>query len=292
MKGIDVSVHEKVIDWEKVKKSGIEFAMIKASQGGSTKSDIISPFTDSYFKKNIENAYANGIKCGAYHYMTGNSSEDAEAEADWFLEQVSPYKSRLRFPCALDFEDARYKSNTAIHNTLLVKTFLRAVERAGFIPMLYTNRSFLNCYLNKAELDEYDIWFALYKNLRTNYPVPDQVNNLTIWQWDDAASVDGINKKVDINEGYFDYSKKEREFIPGDVVMLKPNTKLYYKNGPSIPNHVKDYLHVVAAVDYHGKRVRKSGDECVLLGKKVNPKTKNITDGINTWVAKENIMFY
>ena len=34
MKGIDISVYQMGADWKKVKNSGIEFAMIKASQGG------------------------------------------------------------------------------------------------------------------------------------------------------------------------------------------------------------------------------------------------------------------
>ena len=33
MKGIDVSVHNGIIDWQKVKESGIDFAIIRAGFG-------------------------------------------------------------------------------------------------------------------------------------------------------------------------------------------------------------------------------------------------------------------
>ena len=43
MKGIDISVYQMGADWKKVKNSGIEFAMIKASQGGGIRDKGIAP---------------------------------------------------------------------------------------------------------------------------------------------------------------------------------------------------------------------------------------------------------
>ena len=41
MKGIDVSYHQGVIDWKKVKESGIEFAILRAGYGRSGDQSII-----------------------------------------------------------------------------------------------------------------------------------------------------------------------------------------------------------------------------------------------------------
>lgn len=56
MKGIDVSIFQGEVDWLSVRNAGIEFALIKCSQGGFTNSSAISPFTDRYFKRNIVGA--------------------------------------------------------------------------------------------------------------------------------------------------------------------------------------------------------------------------------------------
>ena len=60
IKGIDVSHHQNNVEWEKVKKSGISFAFIKATEGAW--------FKDSKFNTNINQAKKNGIYVGAYHY--------------------------------------------------------------------------------------------------------------------------------------------------------------------------------------------------------------------------------
>lgn len=44
-KGIDVSKHQGIINWNKVKKAGIEFAIIRAGYGKST--------VDKYFTEEM-----------------------------------------------------------------------------------------------------------------------------------------------------------------------------------------------------------------------------------------------
>ena len=56
MKGIDISVYQMGADWKKVKNSGIEFAMIKASQGGGIKDKGIAPFEDRGFAGSVAGA--------------------------------------------------------------------------------------------------------------------------------------------------------------------------------------------------------------------------------------------
>ena len=47
-KGIDVSKHQGIINWNKVKKTGIEFAIIRAGYGKST--------VDKYFTEEMQEA--------------------------------------------------------------------------------------------------------------------------------------------------------------------------------------------------------------------------------------------
>jgi GH25 family lysozyme M1 (1,4-beta-N-acetylmuramidase) len=64
--GIYVSDWQGYIDYSKVSESGIEIVYIKASQGSNIK--------DPYFDINYENAKANGLKVGFYHFLTASST--------------------------------------------------------------------------------------------------------------------------------------------------------------------------------------------------------------------------
>ena len=64
--GIDVSDWQGYIDYRQVREAGIEVVYIKASQG--------SDFKDPYFDINYENAKANGLKVGFYHFMTATNT--------------------------------------------------------------------------------------------------------------------------------------------------------------------------------------------------------------------------
>jgi lysozyme len=63
--GIDVSNWQGYIDYGSVKSSGIDVVYIKASQGSNIK--------DAYFDINYENAKANGLKVGFYHFLTATN---------------------------------------------------------------------------------------------------------------------------------------------------------------------------------------------------------------------------
>ncbi len=64
--GIDVSNWQGYIDYAQVRNSGIEIVYIKASQGSNIR--------DAYFNINYENAKANGLKVGFYHFLTATNT--------------------------------------------------------------------------------------------------------------------------------------------------------------------------------------------------------------------------
>ncbi len=77
----------------------------------------------------------------------------------------------------------------------------------------------------------------------------------------------------------------------GDMVEFKDSVKNYYPGSVEVPTWVKnDYYHRVTQTLYKGKPVIKGGKECVLLGKKVKKSGSQEIAGINTWVAKENLV--
>lgn len=86
--GVDVSDWQRYIDYSQVKNAGIDIVYIKASQGTTRK--------DPYFETNYQNAKANGLKVGFYHYVTATTVEGARAEARFFASVISRKKSGLQ----------------------------------------------------------------------------------------------------------------------------------------------------------------------------------------------------
>ena len=74
--GIDVSNWQGYIDYSQVKADGIDIVYIKASQGSNIK--------DAYFDINYENAKANGLKVGFYHFLTATTTRRSRARSNFF----------------------------------------------------------------------------------------------------------------------------------------------------------------------------------------------------------------
>ena len=96
--GIDVSENNGVIDWEDVKESGIDFAIVRSSYGKTG--------TDEQFLANVNGAHAAGLQVGAYHYSYALTPEDAVKEALHCREVIENAGVLLELPVWFDMEDA------------------------------------------------------------------------------------------------------------------------------------------------------------------------------------------
>ena len=95
MNGIDVSYAQGRIDWPGVSAEGIDFAMVKASQGRLLSDPDSGPFADPRFRENVEGAAAAGLSVGVYHYLCAGTAEEAAAEAAVrFAERAPQRRSR------------------------------------------------------------------------------------------------------------------------------------------------------------------------------------------------------
>lgn len=196
-KGIDVSTHQGRIDWEKVKNSGIQFAILRLGIG----SDISSQ-DDLCFEANVQGCENVGMPWGAYLYSYALNLEDAKSEVQHTLRLLK--NKRPEYPVFFDMEDAdSYKAKHGMpsNQTLIgiCKTFLLGIEEAGYYASLYASLSWLNNQLNSSELDRFDKWVAHW-SASCGYKKP-----YGILQYSDNGKVDGINGNVDMNISYKDY---------------------------------------------------------------------------------------
>lgn len=85
VRGIDISSHNGNIDFNKVAASGIEFAFIKATEGGD--------FKDKNFRANFNRAKSAGLKTGVYHFF--RFDRDGVEQAINLLKTVGSRKPEL-----------------------------------------------------------------------------------------------------------------------------------------------------------------------------------------------------
>lgn len=204
MKGIDVSYAQGKIDWASVKAAGVDFVMIKASQGRLVRDADSGSFRDPRFEENIIGAHRAGLQIGVYHYLTARDLGEALEEAAYFLSVITPHRDKITLWAACDAEEDRYlpKSRTALTNT--VHGFLRKVAAGGFAPMLYSNPNYLKYRL--GDVSGYPLWLAYWgtTEARALAYAP------KIWQYGTAYTA-GVRTRVDQNRGYFTLPAEKRE---------------------------------------------------------------------------------
>lgn len=205
-KGIDVSSHNGQLDHVKIKNSGIDFAIVRAGYGKGS--------IDSQFKRNMDGFLAAGVRAGAYWFVYAKSVEEAVLEANYFAKALEPYKGKVSFPVACDFEydseENMKKSGitpTKRLNTDIVKAFCGRMTELGWYTVNYTNIDFLNNHFNAGELQGYDVWCA-------QWGVSKPSVDCSIWQYSSAGIVPGSSASTDMNYAYKDYPSiiKEMKF--------------------------------------------------------------------------------
>ena len=194
--GIDVSYAQGAIDWNRVMKAGIKFAIIRAAFRGYGTGRIVE---DEWFERNIKGATAAGIKVGVYFFSQAVNEKEGAEEADYIVNQIRNYKVTL--PVVIDTEyvsDSRARGNLISKEirTAAVKAFCERSLQRGYTPMIYASTSWLNNQLDMRKLSAYKVWVAQYYS-RVTYN-----GKYQCWQYSNSGSVDGISNRVDMNYWY------------------------------------------------------------------------------------------
>jgi lysozyme len=77
--GIDVSRYQDIVDWDLLKSKGVEFAIVKATQGNYS--------TDPKLVEYVKEAHAAGMIVGAYHWCDPTVAADEQAQ--YFLDNIN-----------------------------------------------------------------------------------------------------------------------------------------------------------------------------------------------------------
>ena len=209
-KGIDVSYANGVIDWSAA-KSDVEFAIIRSSFGSDLPSQI-----DNFFYQNSNGCVKNGIPFGTYHFAYFTSVETARAEADFAIRLANEYKDYVRF-IALDIEEdsVRYakRVGSVPNYTDCAIAFCERVKAAGYIPVIYTNQSWMEAVFDWGRLTSYTLWYAAPGASKPKY-------TCAIWQYSWEGRFNGSPYNTDMDYCYDDSLFGGKKSEPE----TKPNT--------------------------------------------------------------------
>jgi len=188
IRGIDVSHHQGVIDWTKVKEDNVKFAFVKATEGGN--------HVDKQLKYNITQSKKNKIPVGAYHYYRFNRTPYQQ-----FLNyKNNVHKKSIDFPPVIDVE---YHSNEALKNLENKKKFISDLKTLqtllhkhyGKKPIIYTDIKFYFDLIHDSDIDN-TLWMSDLRSKNLNYLDSSQ---WVFWQYSFRGKVLGIEKEVDLN---------------------------------------------------------------------------------------------
>ena len=195
--GIDVSEHQGRINWDAVKASGIDFAILRVGFGAPSFGGRV----DYQFNRNISECERLGIPYGVYIYSYAWDDQQAADEASMVINCLSGHNPRL--PVYYDLED-----NSIIADgrqaglASRAQVFCNSISAAGFKPGIYANLNWFNSILTDSvfKSSSWDHWIAQYN------PRCDYTGNYSFWQYSSSGKVSGINGNVDMNYAYVDVS--------------------------------------------------------------------------------------
>jgi lysozyme len=217
--GIDVSRWQASVDWETLKKNGVEFAVIKATQGNY--------LVDAKMKTHVEGAQKAGLIVGLYHWC--DPLVKADLQAKYFLDNTRGIDYRF---VSADVEqqwgDWKEWSQGRVSKILspdVISNNARDVlaywgSKISVKQIIYTRASFINSYAKPALkwIKEYPLWLAHYPykagNVRTTWQeltttykpsiagpnLPTGCTNWAFWQFSgDKFILPGIESTLDVN---------------------------------------------------------------------------------------------
>ena len=191
--GIDVSSHQKDIDFNKVREAGISFVYIRCGYRGYSEGII---HEDSYFKKNYEAAKKAGLMVGVYFFSQAIDEKEAIDEAYFVRDMIKGLDIDLSVAYdleSIDYDESRIDDLEIAEKTSCAIAFASKIEEFGYQPMIYTNLEWANYHYDLKQIMNYDIWYAQYNDK------PDFPYQYTIWQYTDKGSIYGITVETDVN---------------------------------------------------------------------------------------------
>ena len=197
--GIDVSKYQSGLDWNKIKKTGVSFVIIRIGyRGYGAAGNLVK---DPMFEEHFTNARNAGLKVGVYFFTQAMNEAEAQEEADgcnWALNG-----RMLDYPIFYDTEASTAPGGTGRADGLGVEdrtkcaiAFCERVKELGYKPGVYASTTWYRKRVDYNTLrSRYTIWNA-------HYGVSSSPIGCDLWQGTEKARINGYSGELDANISY------------------------------------------------------------------------------------------
>jgi lysozyme len=181
---IDISHHNNVSSWTRLRRSEIVAIIHKATEGAT--------YRDRTYHERRRRALAEGFLWGSYHFSSG---ADPIAQVENYMEYAEPGEGEL---ICLDYEPSFSGRNMSYEDVI---AFVLEVKRwTGRYPVIYGGALLREATRSRRAtvLTDCPLWFSRYNN--RPYGIPDPWQIWTLWQYTDGNwgpephSVPGIGR--------------------------------------------------------------------------------------------------
>ena len=191
-KGVDLSHWNGNVDFNTLRKNGVDFAIIKA--GGNEG----RYYNDAKFLKYYNDCVNADVHAGVYYFVGKNfvTANQGIKDADHFYSLIKDLK--FTFPVCLDVEVTPYTQKGGATEATIA--FCDRLEKYGYFVSIYSSdiSGFLQ-RLNLPKLAAYDKWVARYGK------EPQYVKSYGMWQYSSTGKFPNHKGNFDLDYAYKDY---------------------------------------------------------------------------------------
>ena len=200
--GVNVSADDGDINFKRLKKAGVDFAMIRLGSRGYGSGNLMA---DEMFYENVRKATDAGMDVGVTFFSQAITKEEALEEATRVIEGLQGFT--IVYPVAFDMEyisndTARVQGLSKEAKTEIAMTFMDAVRQAGYKTVLYGDKEWLIRRVDLSKLIGYDVWLSQEQD------TPDYPYKYTMWEYTKSAKLDGLDEPAALSICFIDYASK------------------------------------------------------------------------------------
>lgn len=196
--GVDVSSHQKEIDWKTAAESGVTFAIIRA---GTSKG------TDTCFERNYAGAKEAGVLVGCYFYCYAQTEKELKSDLKAFKALLDGKQWDL--PVYVDIESKAQSSLGIDVLSGFVSTAMAYLDENGYYGGVYSSEEWFRTLIRPESAGGIDhIWMARWTESGT---LSQNVSGMcSLYQYSDQGHIDGIPARVDLDVLYKDFTEEIR----------------------------------------------------------------------------------
>lgn len=220
---LDLSYHNKTVDFQKLKKAGVYGVIIRAGYGK------MASQKDTKFEEYYAGAKAAGLHIGTYWYSYAKSVNETKLEMKLFMNVIKG--KTIDMFAAFDLEDKTQKPLGKTVLTEMASAALDYIHSSGYQAVLYASASWMMDMISVSQLPSYTkYWVACYttKSIYKQYTIQPFC---AMHQYTDVGKIDGVIGNVDMNYCYVDFVSNSKNT---NNVNTEKKVEMYTKDSLNI----------------------------------------------------------